>query len=272
MASPPGAFGLTRDQTATEALDLIVRSCGQRILEQVDPLLAGRDAATLHDMRVGLRRLRAAFALLRRPLGDDDKLSWVSTETRDLAAPLGRARDLDITLSTHADLLSGSPRRKLHARREAAYDEVVDVVTSDRWRDLARHLDILLRHLPDQVPVDPPLAEAAAVALDRRFRRVRDRGADLARSSASHGHRVRIEAKKLRYGTQFFDGLYAVPAPFADAVESLQGSLGEWRDAEMSRHLLASVGAPTPDVDRSALLQRAVTAHDDLVTLGRYWR
>ena len=107
----PSPIVLSRDMSTTQALDVIVRACGQQVLDRVDPVLTTRDARSLHEMRVALRRLRAAFSLLRRPLGDDEKLAWVSTETRDLAAPLGRARDLDVALRDHPEHLRGSPHR-----------------------------------------------------------------------------------------------------------------------------------------------------------------
>ncbi|MFC7490150.1 MULTISPECIES: CHAD domain-containing protein [unclassified Knoellia] len=273
---------LTPDLSTTQALDVIVRACGQQVLDRVDPVLTTRDARSLHEMRVALRRLRAAFSLLRRPLGDGEKLAWVSTETRDLAAPLGRARDIDVAVRDHLERLTGSPHRKLLALREDAYDEVVDVVGSDRWRDLSTHMDRFLKRLHDEVPVDPPVTEAANEALDRRFRRVTERGARLGRSKPAERHRVRIDAKKLRYGSQFFAGLYAVPsgpdAPstsavvdFTRSVATLQDSLGELRDIQTTRHLLESVGATVPDVDTKPLLDRAIASHADIVSRGPFW-
>jgi CHAD domain-containing protein len=279
----PAPIVLTRDLSTTQALDVIVRSCGRQVLDQVDPLLNTRDPVALHDMRVGIRRLRAALSLLRRPLGDGEKIAWVSTETRDLAAPLGRARDLDVAVRDHGERLTGSSRRKLLDLREGAYDEALAVVGSDRWQDLTDHLDRFLRRLHDEVPVDPPIAEAAGQALDRRFRRVSRRGALLERSHAPERHKLRIEAKKLRYGAQFFSSLYAVSPgsgacagsvaeEFADAVSVLQDALGELRDVQTTRHLLELVGATPPDVDTAPLVARAVVAHADIVARGPFWR
>ncbi|MFC7487125.1 CHAD domain-containing protein [Knoellia sp. CPCC 206453] len=282
MPAPPPIV-LTRDLSTTQALDVIVRSCGRQVLVQVEPLLDTRDPVALHDMRVGIRRLRAGLSLLRRPLGDGEKIAWVSTEIRDLAAPLGRARELDVAVRDHAERLRGSPRRKLLVLREGAYDEALAVVGSDRWHDLTAHLDRFLRRIHDEVPVDPPIAEAAGEALDRRFRRVSRRGALIERSHAAERHKLRIEAKKLRYGTQFFSSLYAAapgsaaaagsPAEdFADSVAALQDALGDLRDVQTTRHILELVGATPPDVDTAALVARAVAAHADIVARGPFWR
>lgn len=280
--SPATPITLARDLSTTQALDVIVRACGQQVLDQVEPLLAHRDAKALHDMRVGIRRLRVALSLLRRPLGDGEKLAWVSTETRDLAAPLGHASDLDVAVRDHAERLTGSPRRKLLDLREGAYDEALAVVSSDRWLDLSTHLDRFLRRLHDEVPVDPPITEAAVEALDRTFRRVTERGASLERANTTQRHQVRIEAKKLRYGALFFSSLYAVPpgaAPesrsaaveFASSVAQLQDALGELRDVQMTRHILELVGVTPPDVDSGPFLERAIAAHADVVARGPFW-
>lgn len=284
MPSAATPIVLTRDLSTTEALEVIVRACGQRILDQVEPLLTTRDPVALHEMRVGIRRLRAALSLLRRPLGDGEKLAWVSTEARDLASPLGQARDLDVAVRDHGERLSGSPRRKLLDLRESAYDEALAVVGSDRWQDLSTHLDRFLRRLHDDVSADPPIAEAAAQALDRRLRRVTRRGADLARSTPAQRHKVRIEAKKLRYGAQFFSGLYAgspgdaagsgpssSAQEYARSVAALQDALGELRDVQMTRHLLELVGAGVPDVATAPLVERAVAAHADVIARDAFW-
>lgn len=283
VAAAAAPIVLTRDLTTTEALEIIVRSCGLQVLGHVEPLLTNRDPQALHDMRIGIRRLRAALSLLRRPLGDGEKLAWVSTEARDLASPLGHARDLDVAVGAHGERLTGSPRRKLLDLREGAYDEVQAVVSSDRWLDLSTHIDRFLRRLHDEVPVDPPIADAAGEALDRRLGRVTRHGEHLARSGATQRHKVRIEAKKLRYGAQFFSSLYAVPSDaaaaagspaedFAHSVAALQDALGDLRDVQMTRHLLELVGATAPDVDTVPFVERAIDAHADIVARDAFWR
>ena len=154
---------------------------------------------------------------------------------------------------------SGSPRRT---------EEVLEVVGSDRWNDLRTHIDGLLRHLHDEVPHDPPVLEASTPALERRWDRVLLRGADLAVATRAERHRVRKDTRKLRYGTQFFGSLYAVPPESANQPGSaphelaaraadLQDTLGELGDLETSHHLLELVDVHGPQVDKALLLDRA---------------
>jgi len=286
VTATPGAAKpvvLSPDLTATQALDVVVRAAGEHVSRHVELLVAQREPEALHQVRVGVRRARSAISLLRRALGDGEKLAWVSTEIRDLAVPLGRARDLDITVRDHANGLPGHIREQLLARREAAYDQVVALVGSERWSDLRTHVDGLLRHLHDEVPADPPAAEAAAAALDRSLRRVLRDGASLAGASPTERHEVRKEARRLRHGVQAFGSLYAVPPgsavepgspvhEFGQRVADVQDTLGDLGDLQTSRHLLELVGAPPPEADTDALLRRASAAVERLRAASPPWR
>ena len=285
VTSTPGAapLVLSPDLTATQALDVVVRASGDHVRHHAEVLVADREAEALHQVRVGVRRARSALALLSPALGDGEKLAWVAAEIRDLAAPLGRARDLDITVRDHADALAAPAREQLLARREAAYDVVVDLVRSERWSDLRTHVDGLLRHLHDEVPADPPATEAATEALDRSLRRVLRRGASLAQASPTERHEVRKEARRLRHGIQAFGSLYAVPPgsavhpgspvhDFTQRVTDVQDTLGDLGDVQTSRHLLELVGAPAPKADTDALLRRATAALERLGAADPPWR
>ncbi|MBK8729145.1 MAG: CHAD domain-containing protein [Tetrasphaera sp.] len=54
--------------------------------------------SALHQTRVGLRRFRSALSLFRRAL-DDPQVEWLGDEVRELALPLGDARDLDVLMA-----------------------------------------------------------------------------------------------------------------------------------------------------------------------------
>ena len=274
---------LSPEMTTTQALDVVVRAAGDHVRHHSELLRAGHDPEALHQVRVGIRRARVAFSLLRRPLGDGEKLAWVSTEIRDLAVPLGRARDLDVAVRDHAEHLTGAPRALLLERQVAAHDEVLEVLSSDRWSDLRTHVDGPLRHLHDEVPHDPPVLESAPDALERRLGRVLRGGADLPHASRTERHSVRKEARKLRYGIQFFASLYAVPpesahapgsAPhaFATLVAHLQDTLGELGDLETSHHLLELVDVTPPAIDKQPLLEKASVIVEDLGAHEPFWR
>ena len=73
------------------------------------PGMLGRDETALHQMRVALRRLRAAVSLFSTAVADD-RAEAIKSELRWLARELGPARDLDTLL-----LEVIKPLRKRHA-------------------------------------------------------------------------------------------------------------------------------------------------------------
>lgn len=262
----------------TEALDLISHECIDHWRSNVDGVLDG-DAESLHQLRVGVRRFRAGFSLLRMPVGDPMEMTWLAQEIRALAIPFGVARDLDVFLgSPGSTFLKRKKRDRLVAQRDAAYESAVTVLRSDGWADTWRHVERFLIKAPKKVDRDPRISDTAPDALELRWRRVVKRGARLRQLSPIERHRVRIEAKKLRYGAQFFASLYATKADpdvalrFADTVAELQDALGELNDAHERRVLLAGVGVAPPVVDEKALIKDAVVAHKKAAAMTPFWR
>ena len=97
---------------------------------------------------------------------------------------------------------------------------------------------------------------------------------------------MRIEAKKLRYGCEFFTALYAVDAPrvvtetgevltgplaYARHVEEVQSALGALNDHHTADHHLRSVGAQALAVDEAALVDAGVAAVRALAAVPPFW-
>jgi CHAD domain-containing protein len=61
--------------------------------------------------------------------------------------------------------------------------------------------------------------------------------------AAKQCHRLRNNFKKLRYGVDFFRGIYAAGSarPYLERIEALQESLGDMNDAAVSRRLLKAL-------------------------------
>ena len=82
IAAPAGAAGPTKQQcvAANEAA------------------LHHRDAEGLHQMRVGIRRLRAAMSIFKRMLSGSQATA-IKSELKWLAGELGPAREVDVFVS-----------------------------------------------------------------------------------------------------------------------------------------------------------------------------
>ncbi len=288
MSDPAGDGGRSRrarlvvldpSERAARAFARIASECQDHWRSNVDGLLADRDVEDLHQTRVGIRRLRSAYSLFRRALRREPEFLATAAELRLRALPLGPARDLDVILGSPLVAgLDASGLARLRGLREAAYDAVEATLTSPEWLSLADRVDALVAAPPRAPSDDPALPVLAREALDLRWGRVARRGRRLADLPPAARHGVRIEAKKLRYGAQFFFSLYPGgnrpdPLTFAETVAALQDALGALNDVEAARRVLTEVGATVPaTVEGGELLAQAVRAGTRVAALAPFWR
>ena len=274
--------------TASEAFVVVARECTDHWRTNAGLLLGSRAMPHLHQTRVGIRRLRSSFSLFRPLLCEVPGAFVMAHRLRALALPFGSARDLDVLLSGPlVDDLDDEQVARLVADREAAYDVVHAILSSPDWADAARSLDGLVLLAPWHGVADPPVRDLAAQALEKRWHRVVGRVDRLAAMPPTARHRVRIEAKKLRYGCEFFASLYPADGPvvltgsgeqlsgplaFAWQVEQVQTALGAVNDHHTADDLLRAVGSAAPEVDEHRLVADAVETVRSLAALDPFWR
>jgi triphosphatase len=102
------------------------RIIGRSILRHIaanEIAIAKYDSKGVHQMRVGLRRLRAAISLFA-PLFGDKQTERLKSELKWLAEELAPARDIDVYLKNEIQPL----RRTTSAKR--GMDELADAVAT----------------------------------------------------------------------------------------------------------------------------------------------
>ena len=113
---------------AGEAFRAIARNCLRQIIANEPVMCAGR-AEGLHQMRIGLRRLRAAIAIFADVVGDEDEKK-IKSELKWITQELGPARDLDVFAADVLEPLRAShpsdagltlTQRNFEAKRKEAY-------------------------------------------------------------------------------------------------------------------------------------------------------
>jgi inorganic triphosphatase YgiF len=241
----------------------IGRACLQQILGNERALLRG-DAAGVHQMRVGIRRLRAVMSLCSELLRDSQSAA-VKAELRWLAGKLAPVRELDVLMrqvvAPVAKQRSGcrgmaALTRRFAARREAALARARDAVTSKRFRALTLDAAAWLETGEWTQPQDAlvrdrgalPMENLARKQLRRRQCKVRKRRKSFAALDARRRHKLRIQAKKLRYAVEFFADLFPGKRAdkqqkrFLDAIECVQHCLGELNDIVVHERLIGAMG------------------------------
>jgi len=246
--------------SSAEAFQRIGRACLRQVADNEHAVSVG-DAEGVHQMRVGLRRLRAAISLFSSLL-EDRQTSAIKHELKWLTSELGPARELDVFIR-HAL----HPVHRLHAReggmlalcedadrrRAEAFERAAHAVQSQRFQKLV--LDVAgWLETGDWIGSSEPLLagrrarpieDFAVDRLQRWHRQIKKRGRRLDKLGAHQRHRLRIKAKKLRYAAEFFGDLFSGAKAarrrkaFLKSLKKLQDGLGELNDIVVHRKLAA---------------------------------
>jgi inorganic triphosphatase YgiF len=246
-----------------------LRAVAAASLRQVaanEPAVSARDPEGVHQMRVGLRRLRAAISLFGALL-DDPQTERIKRELKWLTNELGPARELDVYVAGNIRPLRRelerkprrlSPRRglrelekELEARRSRAFDRARKAVASERYRALV--LDTLhWLESGDWATSGGKLARArrnrSALAFAReelgpRMNKASKKAKRLADLDPRQRHKVRIAIKKLRYAGNFFESLFTRRKAakrfrrFERRLKDLQNRLGALNDIAVHQQI-----------------------------------
>jgi CHAD domain-containing protein len=261
----------------------MVGNCLMQIQENEPGLKEAADPEYVHQMRIGLRRLRSAlnmFAPVARCPG------MVDQELRWLSGVLGRARDWDVlggqtlpAIGTAYPNEPGLKKLRLAVLAVAAKKRrlAAAAVGSGRYARLFLMLGKWTQEIGRPGAPDASLTKFAGRLLDLAYRKLQRRGKRLPQNSPRKRHKARIAAKQLRYATEFFQSLYPERAMrrFIDRLAGLQKVLGRLNDAAVAGRLLRQFARDRPASAQSAGFARAYLATDtenrarDL--LGRQW-
>ena len=245
-----GPLLLAEDLTAGAAFQRIATAGLRHYRLNETILLETGGVEALHQARVALRRVRSALRIFGAVVRDATGVA-LGRDLRWLTAELGAVRDLDVLLA--------------RVRPGALHDRLTAARAEARLR---------------------PARDHAVDVLDRFRRKVKRGGRDLADTDDETRHRVRKDAKALRYASEFFATLFPEKrarrrhARFVAALEEVQDALGTLNDRAAVPVLLKTLGLEE-DGEASALLaskgrkralRTAAGAWETLVDAKRFWR
>ena len=242
---------LTPESSRQAAFQAVARACLHQLVGNL-PAMQDGDPEALHQMRVALRRLRAATSLFADMLLDP-QTQEMNAEFKWISGELGPARELDVFIKRVVKpIADGKPNepgmavltKELRHKREDAFARAQAAIESARFRalvlaiaewmesgDWTRNADDFARALRER-----PIAAAAADELRRRRKKILQRGARLNEIDPQRRHKLRIRAKKLRYASEFFADAFPDKKAvrrrkeFVAALEKLQDALGDLTD------------------------------------------
>ena len=257
---------LKKNMTAREAFDVVAYSTLRHFSANAEGV-RDLDANSVHQMRVGLRRLRAAISLfgdiLRGPGTDKIKseLKWLTSE-------LAPAREMDVFLKEQIRPLDRAtePRRgvlaiekQFAAHRKTALQKARDAIETPRYRRLL--IDVLewfeTSKRRDTKETSASIPAFAGELMQRRVHKAQKEGRRLNDLSARERHKLRIKIKKLRYAVDFFHSLYPDKAHdelrrLSKRLKKIQDALGALNDFVAHRELATEAALHAPQEHRRA--------------------
>jgi triphosphatase len=266
IAVHAASIELMGEMTVRRAFDVIAYATLRHFAGNVDGVRAG-DAESVHQMRVGLRRIRAAISVFADILPGPstarmkDELKWLTNE-------LAPAREMDVFLKEQIAPLrrKAEPQRGVRAiekhfarRRSEALQKARLALDTPRYRRML--IEILewleIRGVTDNGGEKKPIGGFVARVIRRRVHKVKKQGRELDKLAPHARHRLRIKIKKLRYAVEFFESLYPSSAQaelkrLSNRLKKIQDALGALNDFVAHRELALDAALHAPRRNRRA--------------------
>ena len=259
---------LPAGSSAADAFAANVRAAVAQIHANARGESIGRNHEYLHQLRVGIRRLRSTLRAFRE-LVRRRRARRFDRALRTLLRAMGAVRDWDAFLHSR---VSPALRQAGLRQRASAEASLRASVTPRKLALLTGRLLVWAQSEPWRAGARPgeSLGRFGARALRRLFDATRDAAAKIDWADAKRRHRVRIRVKRLRYGCDCFAAGFPPETmdAFQQRLKKLQELLGELNDIAVQRRLLKELaGAKGTALSRLAARERPL-----LKALEKAWQ
>lgn len=261
VAQPPRrarTLRLRPEMDLPEALLHMAGNCAEQIAQNASQIASSDyEPEHVHQLRVGLRRLRSGLSLMKQEPG------WLplAEEARSCCRMLGAVRDADVLSGAWAQALAEAAARAgcavpaLGSLAQASAGEPAhELVRGQRMQGFLLQLQLRLAPLqaaelergptpPGRVPALPPLERLLRKRL-RRWQHRLDLGRDIGPLGVEQRHALRKHLRRLRYALEFAQALYRPAAIRAQlrALADAQELLGELNDLSLAVQRVRQLG------------------------------
>lgn len=260
VGRPPGfrrlePFRFSFETRAEEAVRGLLAELCTVVRRNEDGVRRDLDTEFLHDLRVAVRRARSLLGQIRGVLPSEEA-DLLRSELRWLQKETGPLRDLDVHLLKLPETREGLAaehrpaldpfERWVERHRSEEQERLVGVLDSDRYRAL---IELWSRSGSGSSSgagprADEPIGAVAAERTLRAWKRLRKKGRRIVASTeAAALHRLRIDAKKLRYLLELFGSLWPKDErkSLVKSLKRLQDNLGDFQDFEVQQDKLVEI-------------------------------
>ncbi len=252
----------------------------KKILKQEADVIEDRDPEALHQMRVGMRRLRSAVTGFAPAL--DLPESAQERQIGKIARTLGKLRDLDVlkealekqykpNLPKEEQKVLEKALTYLDKRRDKALEQVRETLKDKSYKQFKQSLKAWLEepqyHAIAQLPIQEVLPDlllpsvshfllhpawlVATQAEETEIKPLKDLSHEAVEEKiAMHGeilHDLRKEAKRVRYQMELFTDFFGLTyTAFLQDIQNIQEILGQSQDSlVLAEFLTEAIGADT---------------------------
>ncbi len=293
----PKKHGLDPDLNIVDAATESLRQAYTHFARNITPVVEIGHPDSIHQMRVGIRRLRTIAFVFSQFTALNSSGSPLS-EMRGLFAQLGRIREMDVFMKDVAPETNGLLSEKQWGTIEQAIvrnrdgkmktlrkrlttsqftSEVLQLghwIEQKKWIDASNANSRTLMELNVKQFAEARLPELYDELISRR-RLIRD-------GEHSEWHRLRIQTKKLRYASEFFSSAFhqTKSKAFIRRLSSWQDRLGRLNDIATAAKFLKRIsreeqGKARKDIAKSSLMvagwAHAVLSREE-PELAKHWQ
>lgn len=274
---PPGTL-------STQAFGVMLHAALRQVLPNAAEIASGSgEAETLHQLRVGLRRLRSVLKVFAAWSPDEAAAAALDQALAAPFAALGASRDAEVAAALLAPLAAAGAPPLAWPRADGAALPAEVVAAPAFTQTMLRTMGLALVAM--QTP-GPALARAGGAQLAADWRRARRDARRFARLDAEQRHRLRKRLKRLRYATEFLLPTLR-PRRARGALKALRAALealGLANDHAVARAALAARAAADPADAAVAFALGWLVGREDTVLAGaaaalapldevrRFWR
>jgi len=192
-----------------------------RLLACRERLAADTDSEALHDLRIGVRRLRS----LLRPLGELPGVEQLEEAAKALGTLTTPLRDREVLAAELNDRgLVGAARHRLQGRA-TTFASVAASPQLDRVLAILDAFPLFLRAAGRE-----GLAKSLGKRVDKRLVKQWRTLLKALQDPAHDRHRLRLLIKRVRYGDQAYPQLEHAGPKLQGLLKKAQGDLGNWHD------------------------------------------
>lgn len=261
---------LTKTNTLGDWAVLAINKHLEKVIKHEDSVLKDKSPEDLHQMRVGMRRLRSAItgfapAIVLPKSAQEKKIGKI-------AHTLGSLRDLDVlrealenqykpTLPSEEQKSLETALEHLSKQRRQVLAQVKDTLRSDRYQSLKQSLKKWLKQPKyteiAQVPIQEVLPDLLLPEVSKLLLHpgwlvgttvkgevdvIRDIQPYMVEHQLAHGdvlHSLRKETKRIRYQMEVFSDFYgSTYEAYLEDMKTIQALLGEMQDSVVLNEFL----------------------------------